>query len=154
MSNVQLTKDEFATSDPTLLHQPTTDAEEALKEEVLQNVSLTYGMMRDQLSTFPVNQAVLGIFMNHRMWALLHFNRDGEELPRILKNHEVRKVQTIIETVQARYLNGLTAASGVSRQSAESTQVQEAQKGSRPLGTLTVNIVIGLALDVQDQDVT
>ena len=47
--NVQLTKDEFTTSDPTSLHQPTHYSEEALKEVVLLNESLTFGKMRSQL---------------------------------------------------------------------------------------------------------
>ena len=37
--HVQLSRGEFATSDPTLLHHPTNDKEEALKEEGLQNAS-------------------------------------------------------------------------------------------------------------------
>ena len=41
---VQLTGEEFTTSDPTLLYQPTNEAE-ALKEQILQNVSLNFGKM-------------------------------------------------------------------------------------------------------------
>ena len=47
---VQPTKEELTTSDPTMIHQPTNDAEEAPKE-VLHNVSLTFGKMRKQLMT-------------------------------------------------------------------------------------------------------
>ena len=43
--------------------------------------------------------------MNHCMWAVLHLGKDGDEFGRILKNLEVRKVQTIIETVQAQMDN-------------------------------------------------
>ena len=40
---VQLTKEECTTSDPTMIYHSTTEAEEALKEEVLQNVTLKFG---------------------------------------------------------------------------------------------------------------
>ena len=39
------------------------------------------------------------------MWAVLHFGNDDEESRRILQNHQVRKIQTIIETVQAQLNN-------------------------------------------------
>ena len=44
-------------SDPTLIHEPTNEAEEVLEEEVSQNVSLKVGKLQNQLITFPVNQA-------------------------------------------------------------------------------------------------
>ena len=84
-----------------MIYQPTNEAEEALKEAVFQNVSLKVGKMRNHLMTFPVNQAVWCIFLNQCMWAVLHLSKDDEELRRILKIHEVREIQTIIETVQA-----------------------------------------------------
>ena len=59
-------------SDPTLLHEPANAKEEVPKEGVLQNVSLTFGQLRDQLATFPANQAVCGIFMHNCMWVVLH----------------------------------------------------------------------------------
>ena len=40
---VQLTKEEFTTSDPTVIYQSANEAEEALKEKVLQNLSLKFG---------------------------------------------------------------------------------------------------------------
>ena len=61
--------------------------------------------MPNQLMTFPVNQARRGIFKNHCMWAVLDISQDSEEFRRILKQHEVRKVQTMIETVQAQLNN-------------------------------------------------
>ena len=70
---------------------PTYEAEEALKEEVLQNLSLKFGKMQNQLMTFPVNQAARGIFMNQCIWAVLHSSNDVEELCCILKNNQVRK---------------------------------------------------------------
>ena len=39
--------------------------------------------------------------MDQCVWVVLRLGEDDEKLRRILKNHEVRKVQTIIETVQA-----------------------------------------------------
>ena len=65
---VQVTRDDFTTSDLTVLREPMKNAVEALKEEVLQNVSLKFGKMRNQLITSPVNQAVGRVFMNHCMW--------------------------------------------------------------------------------------
>ena len=88
---MQLTTEEFTTSDPTTIYQSTYEAEEDLKEEVSKNVRLKFGKMRDQLNTFPVNQAVWGIFMNRCMWAVLHFSKDDEELRRILKNMKYAK---------------------------------------------------------------
>ena len=40
---VHSTKDEFTTSDPAMIYQPTNEAEEPLKEEVPQNASLKFG---------------------------------------------------------------------------------------------------------------
>ena len=58
-------------------------------------------MMRNRIKTFPVNQAVWGIFMNQCMSAVLHHSKDDEELRCILKIIMYAKVQTSIETVQA-----------------------------------------------------
>ena len=73
---------------------PHNDKEEALKEDILHNVSLQFGKIRKQLMTFPVNHAVWGILLTHCMLTVLHLSQDDEELHRILKNHEVRKVPT------------------------------------------------------------
>ena len=77
---VQLTKEEFATSDPTMHYQPTNEAEEALKEESLQKTGLKFHQVRNQLKTFPVNQAVWLIFMYQCMWAVLHLSKDDEAM--------------------------------------------------------------------------
>ena len=61
--------------------------------------------MKQKKFTFPVNQAVCGIFIFNCMVAVLHLSRDGEQLRRVLKNLKVCKVQTIIETVQAQLMN-------------------------------------------------
>ena len=47
------------------------------------------------------------------MCAMLHFNRDGEELRRIRKNLDVDKVEIIIDTAQAQLMNLMTRDSGV-----------------------------------------
>ena len=85
--------DEFTTSDPTLLHQPTHNAEEALKKKFHRtNVSLTFGKMRNQFMTFPMNQAVWGLLTNHSMWAVLHSIKDDEESRRIWQNSRSTKI--------------------------------------------------------------
>ena len=45
-----------STPDPTLLHQLTVVAEEAMKEEVIHNVSLKFGKMRNQLINAQSNK--------------------------------------------------------------------------------------------------
>ena len=79
-----------------MIYQPKKSAEQALEEKVLNNVILKFGKMRNSFMTFPVNPAVWSIFMNHCMWAVLHLSKDDEEL---------RKIQTIIETVRAQFYN-------------------------------------------------
>ena len=107
-------KDEFTTSDPTLLRVPTNKAEDVLKQEVSQNVTLRFGKLRNQLIAFPVNHAVWSIFMNSCMWAVLQFNRDGGEFRHVLKNPVVCKVMTIIDnTVQAQMMNLIFRDSGI-----------------------------------------
>ena len=46
--------------------------------------------------TFPVNQQVWGIFMSQCMWAVLHLNKDDEELRRILKNIKFAKSRPLL----------------------------------------------------------
>ena len=50
---------------------------------------------------FPVNQALWGTFMNSCMWAVVHLCKDIEELKCAIQNMEVRKIESIFETVQA-----------------------------------------------------
>ena len=56
--------------------------------------------LRNQPSTFPVNQAVKGIFMNTSSKMMRNYAV-------VLNNHQVRKIQTIVETERAP-LNNLT----------------------------------------------
>ena len=66
---VQLTKEEFTTSDPMMIYQPTNEAEEALKEEGLKNVRLEFGRMQS---------CSLGHF-HEPMWAVLHLSKNDED---------------------------------------------------------------------------
>ena len=103
---VQLTKDEFTTSDPTLICQPIKwsrrSSERSSTESKLENSE------RCDISwKRPQWNKQFGIFMNQCIWALLHLSKDEKELRRILKNYSVRKIMANIETLQAQ-LNKLT----------------------------------------------
>ena len=45
--------------------------------------------------------------MNQCIWAVLDISKDDEELRRFFKHHQVRKIETNIQTVRAQ-LNNLT----------------------------------------------
>ena len=97
---VQLTKDEFTTSDPALICQPTKwsrwSSERSSTESKLGNSErCDISWQRSQWNK------QFGIFMNECIWAVLHLSKDEKELRRILKNHSVRQIMANIETLQA-----------------------------------------------------
>ena len=71
--NVQVTTGEFATSDPTLLHQPTNDEEEALRGEVFAERKVE--IRRDAKSAHDVPSQSSSMEDLH---VPRHLNRDAE----------------------------------------------------------------------------
>ena len=73
------------------------------KDHIIQKMSSKFGTDVDKLNNFSVNGTILSMFMNYCMWAVFYPSEEDEKIKKILVNHQIRKTQTIIETVQAKY---------------------------------------------------
>ena len=73
-----------------------------MKDHIIPNICSKFVKHINKLDNFPVQKAIWSMFMNDCTWAVLNLGEECEKFTSILVNHQIQKIQTIMETLQAR----------------------------------------------------
>ena len=68
------------------------------KEKVLRTFRHKYKVLEYAPCLFPVNEVILGIFMNSCMWAAVHLDKYGDQSQCVLRNMDVDLIQNVFTT--------------------------------------------------------